>query len=163
MVMRDELVGLEIAKLAKSKNFNIPVKNYINSFGKISEFLIPSTYDDDGDGNQDVDMVGRIAEIDYNFEEVREYYYDYETNGNILNQLNLLEVYSAPTQSLLQRWLREIHEIHIEITSKKYKTKVATCIPRTFKYIINGVYSLTFYNSYEEALDEGLLQGLKLI
>lgn len=68
-----------------------------------------------------------------------------------------------PLQSRLQSWLRETHEIHVEIISKKYKTKVATCIPRTFKYIINGTYSLTVYNTYEEALEEGLLQGLKLI
>lgn len=68
-----------------------------------------------------------------------------------------------PKQSSVQCWLRDIHEIHVEVISKKYKTKIATCIPRTFKYIINGTYSLTVYNTYEEALEEGLLQGLKLI
>lgn len=126
MVMKDELVGIVIAKLAKDKKFDIQTEKYWCNY-YIGEphnkwKLLP------------------FSELSLNWAE-----------------------YPAPTQSLLQRWLRETHEIHVEVISKKYKTKVATCIPRTFKYIINGTYSLTVYNTYEDALDEGLLQGLQLI
>ena len=138
MVMKDELVELEVAKLAKEKRFD---EICLDSF----DFNGISTNRYNIDVNQDMSD----KEIQKEFE---------------IKNSDLVNDYTArPTQSLLQRWLRETHGIHIEIISKKYKTKVATCIPRTFKYIINGTYSLTTYNTYEYALEEGLQQGLKLI
>lgn len=138
MVMKDELVGIIVAKLAKEKGFN--------------ETCI-DTFDDE---DKPTNKYNLSIHEDMSDEEIQK---EFEVKNS-----DLVEGYTArPTQSLLQRWLRERHEIHVEIISKKYKTKVATCIPRTFKYIINGTYSLTVYNTYEDALDEGLLQGLKLI
>lgn len=71
---------------------------------------------------------------------------------------------SAPTQSLLQKWLREKHNIDIIVKpwtgdikgSKTYASDVY--IFGTTTYIKN-----TRVNSYEEALEEGLLEALKLI
>lgn len=64
----------------------------------------------------------------------------------------------TPTQSLLQKWLREEHNLHIELQYGK----------------INKYYYLVFKNdvcefsscislNYEEALEIGLLEALKLI
>lgn len=65
---------------------------------------------------------------------------------------------SAPTQSLLQKWLRDVHNIHISIKniSGFYWLEVSTqgkeVTPLNTK----------FY-TYEEALEAGLLEALKLI
>ena len=69
---------------------------------------------------------------------------------------------SAPTQSLLQRWLREEHNIHIVIRRGWGK-------PIWYDYVIETTTDafLTFENqswsTYEEALEEGLKQALELI
>lgn len=62
---------------------------------------------------------------------------------------------SAPTQSLVQRWLREVHNIFIYCLMMSegnvHWTNNMAC--REDKY----------YISYEESLEQGLLEGLKLI
>lgn len=68
--------------------------------------------------------------------------------------------YAAPNQSLLQKWLREVHEIHITITSISQEswqchiTRIGECLGKN--------YTEDLY-TYEEALEEGLLEALKLI
>ena len=66
----------------------------------------------------------------------------------------------APTQSLLQKWLREKHGMHVTSISQ-YNTN------RQFQHYyvtVNGkpVDELEF-NTYEYALEEGLKKALKLI
>jgi hypothetical protein len=75
-----------------------------------------------------------------------------------------MEIYEAPTQSLLQKWLREEHNIHIVL----------------FGFLNNKFWSYKIYNlsvvsiefdlpnrrdggTYEESLEVGLLEALKLI
>lgn len=77
----------------------------------------------------------------------------------------------APTQSLLQKWLREKHGIHIF---------VIPCVPYSFSpnKDLDVIWIFTIckpllveygcpvkneFRSYEEALEEGLEQALKLI
>jgi len=82
--------------------------------------------------------------------------------------------YSAPTQSLLQKWLREKHTIDICIESyRKHSTKVygqqvfyGEFIPTDTGFIRktarkNSVFIA--FLSYEEAFEVGLQEGLKLI
>ena len=74
---------------------------------------------------------------------------------SISNKIEM--VYSAPTQSLLQKWLREVHGIHVTSISQ-YNTN------RQFQYYyvtVNGkaVDELEF-NTYEEALEKGLFEAL---
>lgn len=71
----------------------------------------------------------------------------------------------APTQSLLQRWLREVHGIDVialPTYSEKYifrlYQKGTIC-----KNQIYGNYMSKDYANYEEALEKGLFQALKLI
>lgn len=72
-----------------------------------------------------------------------------------------------PTQSLLQRWLREKHNIHIKIHSSNsdrfsyeiYKMIIRDAINETSKHLHNKIS----FNTYEEVLEEGLQKALKLI
>jgi len=63
---------------------------------------------------------------------------------------------SAPTQSLLQKWLREEHDLFISVD--KYEDKADS-------YFIStnciGIYGE--FKTYEEALEKGLVTALKLI
>ncbi len=65
----------------------------------------------------------------------------------------------APTQSLLQRWLREVHKINVE----------SNYMPNIDKYaclyiLMTGKASAKLgFESYEEALEYGLIEVLKLI
>lgn len=71
---------------------------------------------------------------------------------------------SAPTQSLLQKWLREKHDIHININTyyfedlQKYGYEVEDIIHPEGWVVINNPKK-----TYEEALEKGLQEALKLI
>ena len=72
--------------------------------------------------------------------------------------------YSAPSQGLLQRWLREKHYIHIEILLSDDSPYEQFYI----RYMKIGQYfSLAhddvYKDTYEEALEIGLNKALKLI
>lgn len=68
---------------------------------------------------------------------------------------------SAPSKCALQKWLREVHDIEI-FSKSEYRngTKVGFYYGITSTY---STYSKPIYNSYEEALEQGLIEGLKLI
>jgi len=77
--------------------------------------------------------------------------------------------YSAPTQSLLQRWLRDIYFIHIEIyymddlLKYGYKlTNIKTNTEYSEDYIFSNYNKTNLYGySYEQALEKALLEALK--
>lgn len=74
---------------------------------------------------------------------------------------------AAPTQSLLQKWLREVHKIIVEPWfydnsndfSVTYAIKVA--YPKTWHE--HDEFVGDDYKTYEEALEQGLIEALKLI
>lgn len=67
----------------------------------------------------------------------------------------------APSQSLLSKWLREVHNIDVWAVPFKnlddYKAYDWLSDDNIFSDSENG------YNTYEEAFEEGLYQALKLI
>lgn len=74
---------------------------------------------------------------------------------------------SAPTQSLLQKWLRDVHNIDVIPTiSKSHKIK-RYCFPKGDVIIYENDKSFDtvykYFDTYEEALEKGLQQALKLI
>ena len=74
-------------------------------------------------------------------------------------------IYPAPTQSLLQKWLREEH--NLIITSDPI-TGFRHCEYSWNIYSFNNIWSLANFTaktfiSYEESLEAGLLEALKLI
>lgn len=141
--MKEELVSFETAKLLKEKGFSLsyPSACYYNNELWISENLI---------------VHGGIKKIDDNYR------------------------FKAPTQSLAQRWLREKHEIDIFVIPsfapiynycnserniegfnlhERIFDVYESCIFKNRKMI----YHATSFDLYEEALEEGLKEGLKLI
>lgn len=128
--MTDELIGFEIAKLAKEKGFNENCDWFYNKVGKKS---YATHYDATPNNKLDEDT--------------------WFSSGNIF-------YCSAPTQSLLQRWLREVHKCHISIAPYTSKGKLM------FSYVVqySGICkSGDNFDTYELALEEGLKQGLNLI
>lgn len=67
--------------------------------------------------------------------------------------------FSAPTQSILQRWLREIHGIEISLIcfDGQYLKHVKQ---RPFKA---NTYNLDYFGTYEEVLEIALFEALNLI
>lgn len=73
----------------------------------------------------------------------------------------------APTQSLLQKWLREKHNIHTileeGIKSLRNDTIIYDIIIKQLPIIKCSKIKLIIGKSYEEALEIGLQEALKLI
>lgn len=76
-------------------------------------------------------------------------------------------LFTAPTQSLLQKWLREVHHIflHVVTDNEKYDFHGWDMIhPISINEDIREIGGEPCrYNSWEEALEIGLQEGLKLI
>jgi hypothetical protein len=70
-----------------------------------------------------------------------------------------------PTQSLLQKWLREVHKISVESTSCWWDDGKKEFEYNVYKKDLGGdsPCSLSVFKTYEEALELGLQEALKLI
>lgn len=75
--------------------------------------------------------------------------------------------YSRPTQALAARWLREVHHLNVYACfdyEKFDERKWFFTREHTMVNDDSAVYcSITNYNSYEEALEAGLQEAIKLI
>jgi hypothetical protein len=71
------------------------------------------------------------------------------------------EHYPGVTQSLLQKWLRDIHNLHIMLylINKKYWCNLRNIENEDEILFISDLN----YNSYEKALEAGLQEALKLV
>lgn len=154
--MEEKLISFETAKLAKKKGFNIPSHSYYFEDKEFKEFEINDTYGYYGD------------EYTVNRDE---FYEDWNSKWRTTKEGNrclgcnsnpkYLETFSAPTQSLLQKWLRETYKIIVIIELRdKYEVKIH------WVDITSGNYNVDrgdTYTTYEQALEEGLYEALKLI
>ena len=66
--------------------------------------------------------------------------------------------YQLPTQSFLQKWLREKHNIHLIAYKNINIDGYDWCYITT-----DGITNINSYKTYEEALEAGLQEALKLI
>ena len=134
--MKDQLITLETAKLAKEKGFKEPVLYGWEQYYK--------TY------------VSTIGGMYHRHHDKREISIDQISNKNTRNSV------SRPTQSLLQRWLREKHNID------------AWAVPYCGDNLYNGIIllnngmttaddSIEDKNNHEDALEEVLQKALTLI
>jgi hypothetical protein len=75
---------------------------------------------------------------------------------------DLKDCFNAPTQSLLQRWLREVHNIDVYVQPVRFTGYIEIGY---YTYSVMGEIPIKNYryNSWEESLEVGLLEGLKLI
>lgn len=88
---------------------------------------------------------------------------DYEQDIDNWNNITFyINCYSAPTQSLLQKWLREKHSIHINIGTIAFNRGINK-MPN-YGYCISSTKNHNKkITNYEEALEEGLYEALKFI
>ena len=69
-----------------------------------------------------------------------------------------VESVSAPTQSMLAKWLREKHNIHLIAYKNINIDGYDWCFITT-----DGITNINSYKTYEEAYEIGLQEALKLI
>jgi hypothetical protein len=95
----------------------------------------------------------------------------YVEDGNLSISQNLLNeritgkpfpkiIFTAPTQSLLQKWLREVHDIHLFVevyVGNQYEYTL------TSELIDVETDDYEDFKSYEKALEAGLIAALNLI
>jgi|SRR5690554_2625851 len=135
--MEEQLVSFETAKLAKEKGFNEScIRGYLNKDGSLMND------DDHFDYNSCYDDHSIMKHLSFK-------------NSEVIDDYSI----TAPTQSFLQKWLREVHNLIVIIDwgplSKKYSYEI---------YHNGKDYGVEYVNdSYEEALEEGLIEALKLI
>ena len=138
--MQEKLISFETAKLAKEKGFN---------WKTIYRYTTDDAILDEGEL--------------MSYPECCCYPEDSVCKCEFTNELLYWNKYIwAPTQSLLQKWLREGHKIHITIYHYK-SNKFSCCI--TDECDNNKGIELfgEYFNTYEEALEAGLLHALSLI
>ena len=144
--MKDQLISFDTAKLAKEKGFNIMVdEGYCVNVDLYKRHNI-------------VDLSGR-GKINYTTLWTTEYI-------NQCGTEHIDDYFYAPTQSLLQKWLRETPHTHnrtIEIIIEPYlspepRRNVAKLWQRGEYIKVDGIF-----DTYELALEAGLQEALKLI
>jgi hypothetical protein len=115
--------------------------------------------------------IARLAKEKGFNEEVRDWYNPTqddelkpEGGGDMLEKYNSTDhLLSAPTQSLLQRWLREVHVVNVWV---RHVTDDYYICETTFKKKNKEwLYKIvdTHFIKYEDALEKGLIEALKLI
>ena len=97
------------------------------------------------------------------FNEICQYYYEILDKPINLQKMSCsnAEGYkqpTAPTQSLLQKWLREKHNIHLIAYKNINIDGYDWCYITT-----DGITNINSYKTYEEALEAGLYQALLLL
>lgn len=138
-IINDQLISFETAKLAKEKGFNIPTRGFIEpKYHDTLEFIDDTCL------------------------------YVYDGYSPIKEHHQILEEgwYLAPTQSLLQRWLREVHNINVESNYlpniQKYGCLYIPMTGKAKRSDIKFVHKF-YYDTYEEALEIGLYQALLFV
>ena len=137
-MVTDELVSFELAKLSKKKGFN-------------EEWFYSYTTDDKSniDLHSSFDLTGEFMFTEEDLQAAEE---------------NEYSAWFAPTRAFLQKWLREEHKIDILPTmsknSRTYGYRIF-CIEdgKTIEYV--HIYEK--HETYELALEQGLIEGLNLI
>lgn len=73
----------------------------------------------------------------------------------------------APTQALLQKWLREEHKLYVTVDvcvygdEGRYSAELSGYGKKSFMPVL--LDGFTIYDTYEEALEEGLREALGLL
>ena len=147
--MEEQLIEFSTAKLAKEKGFNIETLHFYTKprskmFG--------------------IDEHGRS----YSAHNTPKKLYTIGEDAT----LNIESVYPAPTQSLLQKWIREVHKKDITVITDWIQGQRFYYVGLSFINSENKIdiwFSKELsgmrkkYETYEEALEIGLQEALKLV
>lgn len=74
--------------------------------------------------------------------------------------------FEAPTQSLLQKWLREVHDINISILMSGFDFHQYILHNKNRRYVKtvdNPITPENYKNNWEDTLEKGLQEALELI
>lgn len=137
--MKEQLISFESAKLAKKKGFNVSVRHFYPDLSWGREELYQCV-------NVGYEFTHEILESDPN---------------------GFGDIILTPTQSLLQKWLREVHGYYVIIiptVTSDWTFKIINTMKKDSMEVppYTDVCGQDFY-SYEQALEEGLFESLKLI
>ena len=172
--MEEQIISFETAKLAKEKGFDAYCNcwYFIGNKDQIEEY--PKYYREKCLKNyQEIDRQLIYKAIGGQHGKT--------INQKFNNEIDLLNVIAAPTQSLLQKWLREEHNIYIEVNIKNvnsvqkfffsishennllegYSNVLDIWLGLDYSKQINTEHNIC--NAYEDALEQGLLESLNLI
>ena len=147
--MEEQYITFEVAKLAKEKGFDIRQAAYYDEHANLSE--VYSCYCNDRDVNEC--SCGAWESYDEGEKAIQ-----------------------ATTQALLQKWLREVHQIYVDVdidqtTAPKFCYMIIRFIGNPtdlaaeewdWQNYPNGV-DWGLHRTWEDALEEGLFEALKLI
>lgn len=132
--MQEQIIKYETAVIAKEKGFDWKVSAFIENTGPMS---------------------GNILHNDM----VKENYNDFDFKFHEDSC-----VCSAPTQSLLQKWIRDVHNIYTTVISSYVNNELvkdAFLFENPHLKKVNQCKN--YYPTYEEALEAGLIEALKMI
>lgn len=140
--MEEELVSLETAKIAKEKGFK---ELCFAAFHKSNDNI---SYFESGIMDQ-------------------KNYFKFPTMSNgdkiAVLQKDYIHTILRPTQSLLQKWLRDTYNINCSIQNRLEDNKIVWEFCISIMKEKFSTYSRNNYKSYEEALEAALLGSLGLI
>lgn len=142
--MEEQVVSLEVAKLLREKRFDVPCRYCYGKGVWDSEYSIK----------------------DY-IEEKRGTVYEGESDTNADWNSTLftliMDSMSAPTQTLAQKWLRDTQRTIVLVDYDSTDTKYWCNITYMDSSRCEAFTTSLSCGTYEEALEEGLKQALKLI
>ena len=138
-MIHEEICTYEVAKLAKEKGFNI----HCTPFYALDNFTA-----------EYVDDAGDFYEVHF---EKGDLYLNYPIKGS----LHKAKMLPAPTQSLLQRWLREEKGLHISIPLHKGEYKYFWAIDSLNRKKKADDIAYNLFATYELALEDALKYALE--
>jgi len=156
--MKEQTISFKTAELAKEKGFNIPTIHYYLSDGVLDEKC------EESESYVENYMV-IVEDLTENWNDGWSVNKDGGRCFGCDKNPKYFESFSAPTQSLLQRWLRETHDIHIEVIWQVKKGKLSwfSSISKIGTTPIDLCIDLKDQDTFELALEAGLQEALQLI
>ena len=171
--MKEDLIKFETAKLAKEKGFSMLAKNFSSALvdsrnNKVQRYSFYREFNESNYTRKNYPMTEYEPRVQFEFEVGTNCNHIFGLEKSYLqpdNQYLTAHFYLAPTQSLLQKWLKDVHDIqlyvvpvgHSDFSIKYYYYQILGKDCSTGKHKINR------FITYEEALEAGLIEALKLI
>lgn len=158
MSPKEIYIGLETAKLAKLKGFDWRCGYKWENVKSRSEWGTGDILDTKDGYNLHCDRdfgMYAIKVTDWNHATI---YFD----GEFIK----IDCFSAPSQSILQKWLREVHKLRVFVTQKVsggFAFDIFNATGEVGRPWNRNSFFFTKHAEYEEALEIGLQEALKMI
>jgi hypothetical protein len=145
--LEDTRIGLATAKLAKEKRYDAISK------GSITEYQTTRKDPEYPEGG------GPFGWTKGELEGSNDYFRNFDQGSDYSNKNYTM--YARPTQTVLAKWLREKHGIHVEIycNASGWGYILTKLNGTTIKEIMDDV----FFESAEVAMEVGLVEALNMI